>query len=114
MIAPDYHPDLYVFIDYLNRMRCGRANAILARDLKRALGFSDRYCRTLAHEANNLGHLIIADNAGYFMPSSPAEIDECVGRLRSQGHKMLERANRIEKLARRKFEQLHYQLEMFG
>jgi len=95
--------DVQRFTDLIKREARGRNNALYAYDLKKRLGFSPRTCRALANEANRLGTLIVGTNAGYFIPANRAEADESIGRLRSQGQKMSERAEQQENLAREKF-----------
>ena len=94
------------FVAYLSRHANGRSNALTARNLTAALKLGangDRYLRALVHAANDAGHLVVADNCGYFMPAEPSEVDEAIGRLRSQAAEMMERARRIESLSTQKF-----------
>lgn len=94
------------FIEYLRYRADGRANAIPARDLRYLLHLGpsgDRVLRYLAHEANEQGILVCADNSGYFIPTSPADVEETIRRLHSQGEKMIRRARRLEALAARFF-----------
>lgn len=86
----------------VRRLPRGRDHAVTAKALS-VDGFSDRELRALIHEATERGVLVCADNAGYFVPTSRAEVDECVRRLKSQGQEMLARAMRLEKLAHRDF-----------
>ncbi len=94
------------FHAYLSEHARGQANALTARDLAAALDLGrhgDRRLRQLVHAANDAGLLVVADNGGYFIPSSPGEVDEAVGRLRSQAAQMMDRARRIENLAMQHF-----------
>lgn len=91
------------FVAHLQAHAVGRARALTAKHLGAALDVSDRALRELAHEATDAGVLICADNAGYFVPATPAEVDETVGRLRSQAHEMLSRATTLAKLADARF-----------
>lgn len=88
--------------DYLTLHASGHKQALPARQLISALGLGrngDRELRALAHRAADLGLLICADNAGYFIPADPDEVKSMVARLRSQAAEMNERARRIETLA---------------
>lgn len=90
------------FHAHLATHAAGRTNAIPARDLVTALRLGangDRLLRALAHRATELGLLLCADNSGYFVPSTPQEVEEMVGRLRSQAAEMNERARTIENLS---------------
>lgn len=91
------------FVAYLQGCAVGRAHARTAKQLGAVLDVSDRALRELAHEATEAGVLVCADNAGYFVPASPTEVDETVGRLRSQAHEMLSRAQALAKLADARF-----------
>lgn len=95
--------DVEVFVDHLRQHAVGRRRALTARAIRARLGYADRYLRLLAHEATARGLLICADNAGYFVPASEAEVREAVGRLRSQASEMLARAEALERLARERF-----------
>lgn len=90
------------FYAHLANVAAGRPNAIPARLLVATLRLGangDRVLRALAHRATELGLLLCADNSGYFVPNAPAEVEEMVGRLRSQAAEMNQRAARIESLA---------------
>jgi len=105
-LSDPHEQDVRDFYAYLIQHAQGRAQAITARDLGAALALGpngDRALRALVHAANELGLLVVADNAGYFVPTSPAEVEEAIGRLRSQATEMLERARRIESLALKTF-----------
>jgi hypothetical protein len=98
--------EVKVFYDFLTEHANGQAHAMTARDLaaELMLGKSgDRRLRQLVHAANEAGLLVVADNAGYFIPLFPSEVDEAVGRLRSQAAEMMERARLIESLSMSKF-----------
>ena len=105
-LTDPHEQDVRDFYAYLTQHAQGRAQAITARDLGAALALGpngDRALRALVHAANELGLLVVADNTGYFVPASPSEVEEAIGRLRSQATEMLERAKRIENLARQTF-----------
>lgn len=88
------------FVEALGR---GRSRARVAKALAAVLGFNDRLCRRLAHEAATRGVLICADDAGYYRPASRDEVDETVRRLRAQAFEMLSRAGALNRLADREF-----------
>jgi MarR-like DNA-binding transcriptional regulator SgrR of sgrS sRNA len=88
---------------FIGALRTGRANARTARDLAAYLGCTDRRLRQLAHAANEMGILVCADNAGYFLPAARTEVDETIGRLRSQSAEMTTRARRLEELANQRW-----------
>lgn len=91
------------FVAHLQSHAVGRAQAWTAKQLSAALDVSDRALRELAHEATEAGILVCADNAGYFVPATSTEVEETVGRLRSQAHEMLTRATTLAKLADARF-----------
>ena len=91
------------FVAHLQAHAVGRARALTAKHLGVALDVSDRALRELAHEATEAGVLICAANAGYFVPATSTEVDETVGRLRSQAHEMLSRASTLARLAHDRF-----------
>ncbi len=91
------------FVAHLQSHAVGRAQAWTAKQLSAALDVSDRALRELAHEATEAGVLVCADNAGYFVPATSTEVEETVGRLRSQAHEMLARAGALAKLAHERF-----------
>lgn len=91
------------FVAYLQTHAHGKANARTAKALATALDLGDRELRVLAHEATESGVLVCADNAGYFVPATAVEVEETVGRLRSQAHEMLGRASTLAKLASERF-----------
>lgn len=95
--------DLDAFVEYLQGNAHGRAHAKTAKAIRAALGFSDRECRAIAHEAARIGVLVCADNAGYFVPASFEEVQEAVIRLKSQAFEMSARARLLERLARATF-----------
>jgi len=105
-LTEPHEQEVRYFYAHLAQHAQGRANAITARDLSAELTLGpngDRALRALVHAANDLNLLVVADNAGYFVPASPAEVQEAIGRLRSQATEMLERAKRIESLASKTF-----------
>ncbi len=87
------------FVGYLQAHARGRLAARTARQIEADLGFNDRKLRALAHQAAEAGILICADNAGYFLPASPEEVEETAGRMESQAKEMLGRVGRIRALA---------------
>lgn len=91
------------FVAHLQAHAVGRARALTAKQLGAVLDVSDRALRELAHEATEAGVLVCADNAGYFVPATSTEVDETVGRLRSQAHEMLSRASTLARLAHDRF-----------
>jgi len=105
---------------FYQHLRChavGRINAIPARDLVEALDLGesgDRILRALAHEANEQGLLVCTGNDGYYIPTSPDEVSETTGRLRSQAVKMIQRANHLEEIARQHFQRQATQLPLIG
>lgn len=92
---------------FVDALPVGRGQALTARQLAPRLGLhganADRTIRSLAEHATLQGHLLCADNGGYFRPESADEAAETIGRLRSQGSKMLERARTLQALADREF-----------
>lgn len=91
------------FVAHIHAHAIGRARALTAKQLGAVLDVSDRALRELAHEATEAGVLVCADNAGYFVPATSTEVDETVGRLRSQAHEMLSRASTLTRLAHDRF-----------
>jgi len=105
------------FYQHLRSHAVGRINAIPARDLVEALDLGesgDRILRALAHEANEQGFLVCSGNEGYYIPTSPDEVNETTGRLRSQAVKMIQRADHLEEIARRHFQRQATQLPLIG
>lgn len=88
---------------FVGALEHGRGNAQPAKVLGVRLGTTDRALRVLAHAATERGILICADNAGYFIPTSPDEVTVAIGRLRSQAFEMLTRAKTLERLARERW-----------
>lgn len=91
--------DVSMFVTRLRAHARSRECALTARQLRDRWGYTDRQLRALVQQAAERGHLVVADNHGYFVPVSEAEIREAVGRLRSQAIEMLARARQVEQLA---------------
>ena len=94
------------FYAYLKAHATGREHALPARALIAPLRLGsngDRLLRALAHRATEMNLLVCADNSGYFVPLQATEVEEMVGRLRSQAQQMNERARRIESLSAQHF-----------
>ena len=96
--------EVTTFLTRLQATTRGRANALTARQLRERWGYSDRTLRALVHAANEAGHLVVASDAGYYIPLSTRELDEPVRRLESQALEMLARARQIKELGRMAFE----------
>ena len=88
---------------FVGALMTGRAHARPARELSQHLSCTDRRLRQLAHAANEIGILVCADNAGYYLPANREEVDETIGRLRSQSSEMTLRARRLEELANQRW-----------
>lgn len=94
------------FIAHLTEHARGRAHAKTAKEISRALGLGvhgDRILRALAHHATDDGIVVCTGNAGYWLPETEAEAEETIGRLRSQGVDMLQRADTLSKLVHQQF-----------
>lgn len=97
------------FVDYVTAKANGRMHARKERQIVADLRLGkhgDRLIRALVNAANSAGHLVCTGNAGYWIASSPDDIRETTGRLRSQARKMLRRADEIERQAARKFKDM--------
>jgi hypothetical protein len=92
-----------ILVEHLERNASGRGNALRARAINARLGYNERTCRALVQEANRAGVLVAADNVGYFIPATAEEVDQAIGRLRSQAFEMLSRAHTLARLAATKF-----------
>lgn len=81
----------------------GRANARTAQQIATAMNIpgrdADRYLRNLAQHSVQAGLIVCSGNAGYWRPATAKEVYETIGRLRSQGLLMLERARHLQALA---------------
>jgi len=92
--------------DHLSANARGKGGALPARTISAELELGpngDRILRAAIHRANEINLLIVADNDGYFVPESMSEVEEAIGRLRSQAAEMMDRARRIEALASQTF-----------
>ena len=81
----------------------GPENALVARDLiailrRQGISVSDRFIRMVAEESDLP---VATGDFGYFIATEPGHLRETVGRLRSQGIRMLGRADRLEDWQRR-------------
>lgn len=96
--------DVRTFVETLRQGARGRKRAIKASELARQVFGAehahgkDRRLRALAHAATVNGIPIASGNAGYFFATAPEELDEVIGRLRSQAMRELERVRKLESL----------------
>lgn len=96
--------DVLAFVEALRGGARGAKRAIRARKLaplvfgREHVAGADRKLRALAHGATALGHPIASGNSGYFYATTPDELDEVIGRLRSQAMRELERVRKLESL----------------
>lgn len=94
------------FYEFLKKNAYGQPNAKTARDISRRMELGrhgDRILRTLAAAAAEAGMLVCTGNAGYWIPATEQEAEETIGRLHSQGIKMLERARELRVLVSCRF-----------
>lgn len=94
------------FHAYLQTHAQGRANAKTARQLAHALHLGrngDRLLRALAQKATARGLLVCTGNEGYWLPTTPEEAEATIGRIASQGQKMLQRAQELRALVAKQF-----------
>lgn len=96
--------DVDLFVARLRSVATGRAHAWTAKRLRERWGYNDRVLRALVHAANEQEHLVVASDAGYFIPTRREELDEPVRRLRSQALEMMGRAKLIEDLGAMAFD----------
>jgi hypothetical protein len=99
-------PQIESLYDYLKAHANGLSNAKTARHLAAALHLGkngDRVLRALANAATASGLLICTGNEGYWLPATQAEAEETIGRIASQGAKMLQRANELRALVAQKY-----------
>lgn len=93
--------------DCLQRHAHGHDNAKTARWLVEKLGLpastGDRVLRALANAATESGFIVCTGNAGYWIPATPEEAEETIGRLQSQGVQMIERAKQLRALVDKHF-----------
>lgn len=104
--TPPADDEIKQFYDQLKQHASGQSNAKTARQLVRmmALGRNgDRRLRLLANAATESGLLVCTGNAGYWLPATEQEAEETIGRLNSQGLRMLERARELRALVARQF-----------
>ena len=93
--------ELAAFVEALGH---GRSQARTAEQLADALGLPGgsenrkRRVRLLAEYASK-SHLVAADNDGYYRVACADEVEQTIGRLTSQAHRMLERARTLRALA---------------
>lgn len=96
--------DILAFVETLRGAARGRKRAIPARKLATLVfgiehaGGKDRKLRALAHAATDLGHPIGTGNAGYWYCASAEELNETIGRIRSQAMRELARVRKLEGL----------------
>jgi hypothetical protein len=101
--GPD-RADILAFVETLRGSARGRRKAITARALAPLVFGNDgaagaaRKFRALAHAATALGHPIGSGNGGYWYCATPNELDETIGRLRSEALHMLVRVSKLEAL----------------
>lgn len=104
--TPPADDEIKQFYDQLRQHASGQSNAKTARQLVRLLNLGrngDRRLRQLANAATESGMLVCTGNAGYWLPATEQEAEETIGRLHSQGIKMLERARELRVLVSRQF-----------
>jgi hypothetical protein len=101
------------FVEWLRTNAFGRDNAKTALQVSVALELGrrasgrivdgDRICRALANAARKSGQPVCSGNNGYWLPASPEEADETIGRLKSQGADMLAVANDLSRAVASQF-----------
>lgn len=99
--------------EFYARVPVGKAAAKSAAQLAAELGLAasqaqatesaKRTIRLLADQAVDAGLLLVADNAGYFVPAEYAEMEEAMARMASQEALMAERRRRVQALADARF-----------
>ena len=101
------------FVEHLRAHAYGRDNAQTALQVSLALGLGrrasgrivdgDRICRALANAARKAGQPVCSGNNGYWLPASPEEAEETIGRLQSQGVDMLAVADDLRRAVAMQF-----------
>lgn len=97
--------EIAAFVDALGHGREQARTAEQIADVLALPGGSEnrkRRVRLLAEYASKC-NLIAADNDGYYRVASADEVEQTIGRLTSQAHRMLERARTLKALADREF-----------
>ena len=97
------------FVSYLHAYAVGADKAQTAVTICAALGLapneqSRRILRACAQQASRDGHLVCSGQKGYYVPSSPAEVQASTARLRAEAGELWKRAKRVDQLAAERFE----------
>jgi hypothetical protein len=95
-------------VAYLETYAKGESRAVRASTLCSALGLEaseqgKRVVRAAAQHAVQSGYLVCASQRGYFLPSSPSEVDSTARRLESESAQLKDRYRRLLALKAKHF-----------
>jgi hypothetical protein len=92
------------FVAYLRAVAVGANHAQTAVTICAALGLepneqSRRSLRACAHQASRCGVLVCSGQSGYYLATSPQDVQPTTARLRREAGELWKRAQRMDQLA---------------